>query len=44
MSKEWARAALVLVAIALMLLVGIAIQRARIRAHQVPAQRIVTPR
>jgi hypothetical protein len=38
MPKEWARTALVLAAIVLMLLVGIAVQRARIRAHHVPAQ------
>jgi len=44
-TKEWARTLLVLVAIAFMLLVGIAVQRARSRAHQqVPTPPILTPR
>ena len=45
MAKEWARTVVVLVAIALMLLVGIAVQRARARVHQqVPTSPILTPR
>ena len=45
MPKEWARTVVVLVAIALMLLVGMAVQRARIRVHQqVPTPPILTPR
>ena len=45
MAKEWARTVNVLVAIALMLLVGMAVQRARARVHQqVPTPPILTTR
>jgi hypothetical protein len=45
MPKEWARTVVVLFAIALILLVGIAVQRARARLHQqVPTPSILTPR